>query len=220
MTRTQRRIEEFRKGDAVVFVGSSAGVPVWVEQETHAFPFACVPTGPGGLPDVECTRRLAELFTAPDGTHPRFDAPDHLHLGLLRVRLDQLAAGGAAADLYVRGRTVAADGLDERTAAHRIANLYALCFSHPAVRSVVWDGDGLLRADGSPTHTCRLLRKLIDVVWHSRADAVTGADGRFRFRGFYGDYRVGVRDGDETKVFRLSLLPGAAPTLAPIPAAP
>ncbi len=58
------------------------------------------------------------------------------------------------------------------------------------------------------------------MVWHTRAAGLTDADGRFRLRGFYGDYRVGVRVGDETKVSAFTLRQGSTPTLAPIPAAP
>jgi hypothetical protein len=40
------------------------------------------------------------------------------------------------------------------------------------------------------------LHKLIDSVWHSRASGQTDAQGRFRFRGFLGDYRVAGRVGE------------------------
>lgn len=236
MTRTQRRIEEHRKGDAVIDVGRRcAGLPVWVEQESHAFPFGCVAPDLNGLPEADrcrCLARLGEVFNhleALDPKRARFDVPDRVHLGLLRLQLDRLAAGGAPLDLHIRGQTVGMVDRDERETARRLTELYTLCFAHPAVRGVFWHGfwdgekgveGGLLRRDFSPTPAFRLLQKLIDVVWHTRADGLTDADGRFRFRGIYGDYRVGVRMGEETKVSPLSLRPGIVPTLAPIPAVP
>ena len=208
---------------------------MWVEQESHAFLFGCVASDLNGLPEADrsrCLARLGEVFNhrePPDLNSVRFDVPDRVHLGLLRLQLDRLAADGAPLDLHIRGQTVGMTDRDERDAARRLTELYTLCFAHPAVRGIFWHGfwdgekgveGGLLRRDFSPTPAFRLLQKLIDVVWHTRADGLTDADGRFRFRGFYGDYRVGVRVGEETKVSAFSLRPGAAATLAPIPAGP
>ena len=232
MTRTQRRIEEHRKGDAVIDIGRRcAGLPLWVEQETHAFLFGCVAPDPNGLPEGDrsrCLARLGDVFNRlepPDLNSARFDIPDRVHLGLLRLQLDRLAADGAPLDLHIRGQTVGMADRGEREAARRLTELYTLCFAHPSVRGIFWHGfwdgeNGLLRRDFSPTPAFRLLQKLIDVVWHTRADGLTDADGRFRFRGFYGDYRVGVRVGEETKVSPFSLRPDTAPSLAPILAAP
>lgn len=233
MTRTQRRIEEHRKGDAVIDIGRRcARLPVWVEQESHAFLFGCATPDLNGLPDADrsrCLVRLAEVFNRrepPDTKSVRFDVPNRVHLGLLRLQLDRLAAGGAPLDLHIRGQTVGMADRDEREGAKRLTELYTLCFAHPAVRGIFWHGfwdgekgveGGLLRRDFSPTAAFRLLQKLIDVVWHTRADGLTDADGRFRFRGYYGDYRVGVRVGEETRVSLLLLQPDTAPTLAPIP---
>lgn len=238
MTRTQRRIEEHRKGDAVVEVRDDAGrpcarLPVWVEQESHAFLFGCAAPDLNGLPEADrcrCLARLGEVFNRrepPDPKSVHFDVPDRVHLGLLRLQLDRLAADGAPLDLHIGGQSVGMADRDEREAARRVTELYTLCFAHPAVRGIFWQGfwdgekgaqGGLLRRDFSPTAAFRLLQKLIDVVWHTRADGLTDADGHFRFRGFYGDYRVGTRVGEETKVSTFSLRPEIAPTLAPIPA--
>ena len=86
----------------------------------------------------------------------------------------------------------------ERDAAHRLADLIALCFSAPAVRGIIWHGmDGLLRPDFSPKPAYHFLNKLIHIHWHTRAIGVTDAAGLFRFRGFFGTYRVAVQIGDE-----------------------
>src|SRR5262249_9750211 len=92
--------------------------------------------------------------------------------------------------------------MSERDFAKSVFNLYALCFSHPEVRSIVWQGfserepvvagAGLLREDLSPKPAFQMLRKLIGEVWHSRASGTADADGRFRFRGYFGQYRLVV----------------------------
>jgi hypothetical protein len=147
----------------------------------------------------------------------RYDIPEAAPLGRVRVALDRLAGSGAPIEVYVRGRSVGLD--DSRAAAGRVAALYTLCFAQPAVRGIfwegVWDGEvaaaggGLLRPDLSPRPAFRFLQKLVETVWHSRAGGATGADGRFRFRGFCGDYRVAVRLGEEAATLaRIACRPG------------
>jgi hypothetical protein len=204
-----------------------AGVAVWVEQETHAFSFGCVAPDLNRLPDVDrqrCYARLSELFNRiTPADEPlalgavRVDVPDAVHLGRFRLRLDQLATGGLPLDMYVRGRSVGlaseADSLEamdrhQHLAAERVAALYTLCFAHPAVRAIYWSGfwngeemaagGGLLRLDFAPRRAFRFLHKLIGTTWHSRANGQTDRDGCFRFRGFFGDYRVVARVGEES----------------------
>ena len=230
MTRTLRGIEKHRKADAVVGVCDAAGLPmpgapVWVEQESHAFVFGCAVPELGGLCESDQARyraRLAEVFNhlEPAGRPAdaaRIEAPDGVHLGALRLLLDRHAAGPPAL-VHVRGRTIGMADRDERNAAQRVVDLYSLCFSHAAVRGVFWnglrDGDdgagsGLLRADLSAKPVFRLLQKLIGVVWHTRANGVTDADGLFHVRGFYGNYRIGVPVGERATVALFSLRPDA-----------
>jgi hypothetical protein len=199
-----------------------AGVAVWVEQETHAFTFGCVAPDVEGLPKDDqqrCSARLNEVFNriTPadlpiDPSAVRVDVSDAVHMGRFRMELDRLAAGGLPLHVYVRGRSVGlasgADGLaaadsQEYIAAERVAALYTLCFAHPAVRAVCWigfwDGEetaaggGLLSLDFAPRRALRFLHKLIGAKWHSRSSGQTDRDGCFRFRGFFGDYRVAVQ---------------------------
>ena len=96
MTRTQRLIEEHRQGEAVIEVRDTAGrpragVPVWAEQEAHAFVFGCVAPDTAGLsePDRQrCAERLGEVFNRlPVGGEPavpgatRVPVPDDVRLG-------------------------------------------------------------------------------------------------------------------------------------------
>jgi hypothetical protein len=225
VTRAQRQIEEHRQGEACVEVRDSAGRPrtgvaVWAEQESHAFAFGCCAPGPGDISERDRQRWNAlagEVFPRLlVGSEPavagatRVAVPENVHLGRYQSELDRLAADGSPLVLSVTGRCIGLihEGTDkqERAAADRAAALYSLCFAHPAVCGIVWNGlwdgeeyvwgDGLLRADFAPKRACRYLHKLIGTVWHSRADGTTGADGRFRFRGFFGTYRVAARIGD------------------------
>jgi hypothetical protein len=219
VTRTQRQIEEHRQGDCRVEVHNLAGRPVagvsvWVEQESHAFVFGCVAPDLAALVEADrqrCAARLEELFNLilsphqpPDPRAVQVDVPDGVPLATVRRELDRLAATGRPLDVHVRGRC---GGMESTGEAERVAELYTLCFAHPAVRGLVWNGfwdgepgvagRGLLRLDFSPRPAFRYLLKLLGDVWHSRASGMTDEEGRFRFRGFFGAYRVGVRVGEE-----------------------
>jgi hypothetical protein len=222
LTRTQRQLEAVRQGDVCLRVQDPtgrpwAGVPVSVEQESHEFPFGCVVPDLSSLADADRRRyhaRLDEVFQCliPAGMPPpgpralRVDVAERVRLGHLRRRLDQLAASGLPLHVHVWGEAVgmtpAVDvaSLPERDLGRRVAELYTLCFAHPAVSGVFWnglaDGDpgvrggGLLRRDLAPRYAHLVLRKLLGSLWHTRAAGVTDAAGLFRFRGFFGDYRA------------------------------
>jgi hypothetical protein len=150
------------------------------------------------------------------------EVPDGVHLGRFGRELDRRAADGRPLEVYVSGRALGlgADGPD----ADRVAALYILCFAHPAVCGVVWrgfwDGEpgaaggGLLRSDFAPRPAFRYLHKLIGTVWHTRASGETDPAGRFRFRGFFGNYRVAARVGDApATIGRLPLRAGTGPAM-------
>jgi len=240
VTRTQRQIEEHRKGNASLRVNDAAGrpcpnVPVWAEQEAHAFLFGCVVPDLTSLTEANRERyrcRLDEVFNhlePPDTVAKtgvtRVIVPPCTHLGTLRLVLDRLAAGGEQLAVHVGGPAIGLSVTSERESAHRVAELYTLCFAHPAMRAIYWNGfwdgetgverNGLLRLDLSPRPAFRFLQKLVDSVWHTSASGVTDPNGLFHFRGFFGDYRVVARVGEEPATvarfsFRRESVPGAA----------
>jgi hypothetical protein len=226
VTRTQRQIEAHRQGEACVEVRDAAGrplasVPIWVEQEAHAFPFVCVAPDLTGVPEPDrerCAVRLGEVFNrlshrdesiVPGGI--RVPVPPNVHLGRFRLELDRLGSEDGPLVVHATGRSVGlrsdATAEQERAAAERATELYTLCFAHPAVRAIVWDGfwdgeecaegGGLLRRDFAPRPAFQYLHKLIGTLWHTRAAGETDREGRFRFRGFFGDYRAAARAGEE-----------------------
>lgn len=95
----------------------------------------------------------------------------------------------------------------EERQAENAERFYTLLFSHPAVEAIVWwdfsdqgawqgAPAGLLRSDMTPKPAYERLKRLIKGEWWTRLDAKVEQDGRVRFRGFYGDYRVTVeREG-------------------------
>jgi hypothetical protein len=231
LTRTERQIEEFRKGEACLQIWDAcgrpcAGVPVSVEQENHEFLFGCVVPDLKSRFDVDQQRyraRLDEAFNClipSTGPGPcssqilRVDVAERIPLGRFRLHLDRLADAGRPLHVHVWGRAVGMTGagdcaaLPERDAGKRLADFYALCFAHPAVQGVIWNGfadgemgatgGGLLRQDLAPKYAHKVLQKLVGSVWHTRASGLTDAGGLFRFRGFFGDYRM-VADVGESR---------------------
>lgn len=231
MTRTLRQIEAHRKGTALLQVRGPGGLPltgvrISAEQESHAFPFACVRGDLSGFSEDDRRRyqsRLQEVFNRVLGPGPPpaavgggevFDVPRGAHLAELRRMLDEFARRGKQIDVCVSGQSLLPPGreavepasLSERDSARRVIEFYTLCFAHPAVRQIVWrgltdrepgvGGTGLLRTDLSPRPAHAMLRKLIGTVWHSRSRGRTDRRGLFRFRGFFGTYRIVVARAD------------------------
>jgi hypothetical protein len=245
VTRTQRRIEEFRKGEACIQVlepagQCGAGIAVSVEQESHAFPFGCVVPNLNVLSESNRKRyrtRLNEVFNCfvsaemlllCDPKAIRVVVGDRIHLGRLCVRLDELSAGGRMLHVYVGGNAVGMTDVNssERETGKRAAELYALCFGHPLVAGVYWNGFsdtetatglcGLLRRDLAPKYAYKAIQKMIGIDWHTRASGKTDAEGQFRFRGFFGDYRVVANASEGNAVVgNFTLAPSGDPIARP-----
>ena len=84
--------------------------------------------------------------------------------------------------------------------AEAIEEFYRISFGHPAVEAIIYFGmadndvfrpsSGLLDNNFQPKPAWHRLLKLLREEWSTRAAGQTAADGTFRFRGFFGDYRV------------------------------
>ena len=248
MTRTQRHIIEIRQGDASIQIRDAlgrpcAGIPISVEQESHAFQFGCI------VPDLTCfaepdrdryRARLDDVFNGVMSRRQpvnaelgilRVDVAEPIPLGRLRLRLDERATAGVPLQVHVWGKSLGlvetdGPGPDERDAGRRVAEFYTLCFAHPAVRGIFWHGfadgesgmggGGLLRRDLAPKYAYKVLQKLIGFDWHSRAKGMTDATGQFRFRGFFGDYRIVAGRGETSPLVEMiTLRRGSAPFAIP-----
>ncbi len=82
---------------------------------------------------------------------------------------------------------------------------YTILFSHPAVQAITWwdfsdqgawqgAPAGFVRADMTPKPSYDALMKLIKGKWWTRTEARVSRDGAAQFHGFYGDYKVSVKE--------------------------
>ena len=97
----------------------------------------------------------------------------------------------------------------EKRQAEQVSEFYRVLFSHPAVEAVTWwdftDQNawqgapaGLIRADMTHKPAYEQLHQLIKGKWWTRTETTLQADGKVRFRGFFGEYKVTVRsDGQQ-----------------------
>jgi GH35 family endo-1,4-beta-xylanase len=98
----------------------------------------------------------------------------------------------------------------ERTQAEFMRQFYIVCFSHPAVNGITmwgfWDGRHwmdnapLFREDWTPKPGHDVYRDLVFNRWWTSESGQTDGQGRFSFRGFYGDYAVQAGEGPERPV--------------------
>ena len=111
---------------------------------------------------------------------------------------------------------------DEEVQAILLEKLYSVYFSHPAMESIIYwnlvDGyasggnigemslgenkyyGGLCRFDMSEKPAYKVLKNLINNVWHTKVE-VTAKNHKARFRGFYGDYKLKIfADGKEVQI--------------------
>jgi GH35 family endo-1,4-beta-xylanase len=108
----------------------------------------------------------------------------------------------------------------EQRQADEVERHYRTLLSHPSVEAMTYWGlsdrgmwlgapGGLLRADGSPKPAFDRLRALVkDEWWLPPTTLRTDAEGRVRFTGFLGDYRIEAADGAAAEV----TLPAAGAT--------
>jgi GH35 family endo-1,4-beta-xylanase len=83
-------------------------------------------------------------------------------------------------------------------------------FSHPSVNGFTmwgfWDGRHwmknapLFEADWTPKRGFDVYRELVFDRWWTRRRGKAGNDGRYAFRGFRGDYRIGVRTANRSAI--------------------
>ena len=103
--------------------------------------------------------------------------------------------------------------------------LFRLGFSHEAVEAIMLWGFGatthwmgpdaaLMNADGTLTAAGSRISHLLREEWTTRGNAVTGADGRVAFRGFYGSYEVDVSAGGGPAIVQEVRLIKSAPRAA------
>jgi hypothetical protein len=114
----------------------------------------------------------------------------------------------AATGLPIHLTEISAKTPDAARRADVLEMLFRLAFSHQAVQAILLWGFGatthwmgpeaaLMDADGTLTPAGDRISRLLSEEWTTRGSALTGADGRIRFRGFNGSYMLSIaaRDG-------------------------
>lgn len=116
--------------------------------------------------------------------------------------------------LFITEITVPSAGPDgQNLQAEVVRDHYRLWFSAPTMAGITWwnlgDGTavkgeneaqgGLLDKDLKPKAAYRALDQLINEQWQTRAEAQTDAEGKVRFRGFFGKYQVKATKGGATR---------------------
>ncbi|MBI2432571.1 MAG: endo-1,4-beta-xylanase [Candidatus Hydrogenedentes bacterium] len=165
-----------------------------------------------------------------DGIGIQAHEPRTMRFPLFRVKahLDKYASFGKA--LHITEFTPTSSGLaitgshieggwDEAAQADYAVKFYTVCFAHPAVAAITWwdlcddgswlEGGGLLRKDLSPKPAYSALLNLIHEDWHTNSAGRTDEEGRFQFRGFYGQYTVEAEHQGKTAKQTIQLRQGS-----------
>ncbi len=110
-------------------------------------------------------------------------------------------------DMWGKGWGKTAEEIDANQAKF-LHEFLVTVFSHPSVNGFsmwgFWDGRHwmknapLFEADWTPKRGFDVYRELVFDRWWTRRRGRAGRDGRFAFRGFLGDYRIGVRKHDRS----------------------
>jgi len=112
----------------------------------------------------------------------------------------------------------------EQRQAEEVTRFYTILFSHPAVQAITWwdfsdqgawqeAPAGLVRADMTPKPAYDALMKLIKGKWWTRAEARVSRQGAAQFHGFYGDYKVSVKEHGKEFTGTFTLNPKTAQPL-------
>jgi GH35 family endo-1,4-beta-xylanase len=158
---------------------------------------------------VDLFRRLAEEGACPDGLGMQAHTGPWLNPALQNAMLDEFAESGVPlhyTEFWADENNLVKAGVDPKTAAEMkaeyVANIMTVAFAHPAVESFFFWGEitgsfgfrrdhnssGLPTSSHEPTPTYWRVRDLLQNEWMTRTSLVTDADGRARFRGFFGGY--------------------------------
>lgn len=178
---------------------------------------------------VALIRALQDLQAAPDAIGLQSHTGDwqsHRHQWEV---YDEFAATGLpvhVTEFWAETRKLKAEGklpeaeIDALQAEY-IANYVTCAFGHPAIEgffcwgfmtdAVDWKKE-LAAHELKPAYL--RLRKLLREDWCTRVKAVTDEQGRIRFRGFFGDYRLRRLLGDTLRSTAFALAPSSADRFA------
>lgn len=109
---------------------------------------------------------------------------------------------------------------DEELAGNYVRDFYTVLFSHPAVTNITmwgfWDGNHwkknavMYREDWSLKPGGKAYNELVAGKWRTREAGATDSGGRFKVRGFKGDYEIEVKVEGETRTVKGKLEDGGS----------
>jgi uncharacterized repeat protein (TIGR02059 family) len=130
-----------------------------------------------------------------------------------KARFDQLAQFGLP--IKITEFDMAAKSLTQQQYAVEMAKMMRLAFSHPAIEGFIFWGlteptwvpasiVNLVREDQTTKIAADSVYDLIHHVWSTDINALTDENGGFAFNGYYGDYEVSVKNGNQWECFDLT----------------
>jgi GH35 family endo-1,4-beta-xylanase len=176
-----------------------------------------------GVQSHDCDRFTVDGVTAlAPGDRPPWLYTSPLTPATFLATLDRLHA---ETGLPIHLTEVSAKLADAVRRADVLEMLFRLGFSHEAVRAILLWGFGarthwmgpdaaLMNADGTLTPAGSRISRLLRDEWTTRGNAVSGADGRLVFRGYYGSYALEVVASDGREIVREVRLTRSAPAAA------
>jgi GH35 family endo-1,4-beta-xylanase len=119
------------------------------------------------------------------------------------------------------------DTRDEACQADYLRDVMTITFSHPSFNAIVmwgfWEGRhwrpdaALWRKDWTIKPAGEAWKRLVFDEWRTEESGETGADGAFRTRGFLGEYRVIVGEGEARRVEEVALERGGTAVTVRMP---
>jgi GH35 family endo-1,4-beta-xylanase len=133
----------------------------------------------------------------------------------VKTRLDAVAELGLPIKVTEFDMKIDEYGVNDQNMANYYATMMRTCFSHPAVEGFIWwgycdptyrNGSGIFSEDRSPKIAADTAYHLIHEKWSTNIKTLPEADGTIDFHGFYGDYEVHLKSGEENVVITASCL--------------
>ena len=127
----------------------------------------------------------------------------------IKGKLDNMATLGLPIKVTEFDMKIKEQNISEQNMASAYAMMMRICFSHPAVEGLIWwgfweptwrEGSGIFTKEKTPKMAADTVFNLIHRQWTTELKVKPEADGSVQFRGFYGDYTIGIKEGDAYKV--------------------
>ncbi len=150
-----------------------------------------------------------------DGIGVQGHMEDWINWNDVKTKLDAVAELGLPIKVTEFDMKIDQYGVNDQNMANYYATMMRTCFSHPAVEGFIWwgycdptyrEGSGIFSEDGSPKIAADTVYHLIHEKWSTNIKTMPEVNGTVQFHGFYGDYKVYLKSGDENVVITASCL--------------